>query len=260
MSWADKWNTSIMMTSRERLNSGPFWDGRADRDRSCPFSRKLTDDQMAAIAPLPHHRLLEIGPGNGRLAISMARASSSVTLVDPSPVMLQALDERAKAEGVGNLTAINDYWERVDLDAIGTFDKVVSSYSLFMKDIGPQLRRMSSVADEVFLFVPGDIRIPFDVQEMMFGDVVVEHTDHEILTNIAEDLGLEPVAWTMEYPGRPGFDSIDEAVEHYLDLYGVPESGKGPIADHIASTLRERGGTFAMSDEMKVGAIWWQSI
>ncbi|MBI0584430.1 MAG: class I SAM-dependent methyltransferase [Methanomassiliicoccus sp.] len=259
MGWAEEWTRSIKMTSRERLNSGSFWDHRASSIGSNQFLNEMTEDQIRIVAPSSHHKVLEIGPGSGRLTVPLARSSSKVVSVDPSSRMLMSLAEKARAEGIGNLEMMNDYWENIDTKTIGRFDKAVSSFSLFMLDVEKQLRRVSTVADEVFLFVPADIRIPFSVQEVMFGRIMVEHTDHVILSNITEDMGLEPVSFVIEYPEAPCFDSLEAAVKNCFDLYGVPEDQEGPVAEHIKSAILKKGERYATSDSRGVGVIWWQN-
>jgi hypothetical protein len=122
-----------------------------------------------------------------------------------------------------------------------------------------QARKMGSVADEVFLFVPADIRIPFAVQEIMFDRIVIEHTDHEILSNIAEGMGVEPVSFIMEYSEGPSFSSLDAAVEHCFDLYGVPEGKKELVAEYLTSAISRKDGQYAIGDSRNVGVIWWQN-
>jgi hypothetical protein len=257
--WAEEWAASIRTTSRERLNSGPFWDHRESSTRPSPFMNKMTDDQIAIVAPSAHDRLLEIGPGSGRLTLPLARSSSSITSVDPSSLMLRSLEDRARAEGLSNLVLVNDYWEHIDLEVMGRFHKAVSSFSLFMLDIKEQVRRMSSVADQVYLFVPADIRIPTDVQEIMFGRIEVEYTDHEILSNLTRDMGLEPVSFVLEYPEAPCFDGPEAAIEHCLDLYGASEEKRGPVAEHLRLAISRRDSRFLTAGPRKVGVIWWRN-
>lgn len=258
MRWADGWNTSIKLTSRERLNSGAFWDGRTGGIGPSSFSRKLTDEQLAVIRPGADERIIEIGPGNGRLTIPLARSALEVTAVDPSANMLRILSEKMSSEGLTNLRLINDYWDRMDLEGLGQHQKLVSSFSLFMYGADEQMRRMDSIADAVHLFVPADIRIPFSVQEIMFGRVMIEHTDFEILYNIAKELGFEPSTSILEYGDVMSFESLDAALEHCFDLYNVPEPKKEPVADHLSSAVTMRDGKFVLGEARKVGTIWWQ--
>lgn len=257
MDWAEEWIASIKLTSRDRLNSGAFWDDRASNMKH-RLPDKMTDDQLAIIKPEADQRIIEIGPGNGRLTIPLARSSSEVTVVDPSPLMLRSLMDRSREEGLNNLRCVNDHWEHVDVATFGRCHKLVSSYSLFMYDVGEQMRRMGSVSDAVYLFVPADIRIPFAVQEIMFGRVMVERTDFEILSGIARELGFKPRAYTEEYQEGDGFDSLETAIEYYLEFYNVPESKEEQVAEHLSSAIRTEGEKFVLSGTRNVGVIWWQ--
>ncbi len=259
MDWNEEWNASIKATSRYQLNSGSFWDGHANSNGSSSFSEAMTGDQVALIRPDPQQRVLEIGPGNGRLTMPLARSSSEITIVDPSAMMLRAVRTLAESEGLANLKLINEYWENVDVGALGMYHKLVSSYSLFMYDVGEQMRRMSSISDEVFLFVPADIRIPFDVQEILFGQVAVEHTDYKILSHIAREMGMAPRTLIWEYPNGPGFDSLEAAVKHCCDMYNATGSIGKKVAEHLSSTMMEKDGRFFANASRKVGVICWQN-
>ncbi len=259
MDWNDEWNLSIRMTHRDRLNSGQFWDGQAARASSGHFPGSMLDDQLRIIGSGTGQSIVEIGPGNGRLTIPLARSFSEVIVIDPSPRMLACLEDRLRSSGLDNVRFINDHWERIEIETLGRSHKLVSSYSLFMNDMAGQLERMSLISDEVYLFVPADLRIPPDVQEVLFDDVVVKHTDHEILTNLAIDMGLRPRSYAIEYPNRMGFDDLDKAVDYYSDFFGVDEQKREQFTGHLRSTMVLSEGKYLLATSRKVGVICWQN-
>jgi SAM-dependent methyltransferase len=258
MDWNKEWNNSISLTSRARLNVASFWDERVRNCGPGHFPEELTEDQLHLIRPEKDQRILEIGPGLGRLTLPLARSSSMVMVVDPSIAMLDSLKERSLSEGLRNVRAINEYWERVDIRSLGRYDKLVSSFSLFMYDIKDQLARMDAIANEVFLFVPADHRIPYDIQELMFGKVRVMHSDLVILSKLASELGYRPDTFTIDYLNNLGFTSVEEAGDHYCDFFDVPASIKGKVIERLASSVEERGGRYFMGHSRSVGVICWQ--
>jgi SAM-dependent methyltransferase len=257
--WNDEWNLSIRMTRRDRLNSGQFWDEQAGRERLGHFPDTMLDDQLRIIRPRADQRILEIGPGSGRLTIPLARSSSEVTVVDPSPRMLTSLEMKLRSEGLSNVRFVNDRWERLEIETLGRFHKLVSSYSLFMNDIGDQMERMSSISDEVSLFVPGDLRIPPDIQEVLFDEVVLKHTDYEILSNLAADLGYHPKSFIIEYPNSMGFDEMENALNYCFEFFYVPEHRREQFTRHLLSVLVFKERQYFLATSRKVGVICWQN-
>ena len=70
-------------------------------------------------------RILEIGCGDGRLAVELGRRGADVVAADFSPVAVQMAEERARQEGVGTVEArVEDIQSLPDSDA--SFDIVVS--------------------------------------------------------------------------------------------------------------------------------------
>ena len=125
MNWNEEWNTSIKMTSRDRLNTGKFWDERICNSAPGHFPDRMTKDQLSIVGPEADQRILEIGPGSGRLTIPMARSSLEVTVVDPSVTMLKLLEERSRSEDISNVRIVNDRWENVDIRAMGRYHSCI---------------------------------------------------------------------------------------------------------------------------------------
>jgi SAM-dependent methyltransferase len=219
----------------------------------------MLDDQLRIIQPGANRRILEIGPGNGRLTIPLARSSSEITVVDPSPRMLTSLGVKMRTEGLSNVRFVNDHWERLCVGNLGRFHKLVSSYSLFMKDIKVQLERMNSISDEVYLFVPAEQRIPPEVQEILFDDVVLKHTDHEILTNLAAELDYDPKSFIIEYPNWIGFDNEEKALDHFSEFFDIQEVRRERFANYLRSILVFTEGQYFISSSRKVGVICWRN-
>ena len=76
-----------------------------------PFYERVTGTgkTLERIGLLPGQRVLEIGPGPGRLLLPAARKvlpGGEVVGIDIQPGMIERLKERARAVGITNLTAI----------------------------------------------------------------------------------------------------------------------------------------------------------
>ena len=60
---------------------------------------------VAAIAPKPADRIVEIGPGEGALTLPLLRKAGHLTAIELDRDLIEPL--RAKAQGVGELTIVN---------------------------------------------------------------------------------------------------------------------------------------------------------
>ena len=99
-------------------------------------------------------RILDVGCGQGRDALPLARAGHVVTGVDLSPSGVAAMVEAAQAEGLsitGHVADITTY------DPDGPFDIVLIDRTLHMLDAGPRAatlgRLLRAVADGGWLVI-----------------------------------------------------------------------------------------------------------
>lgn len=78
--------------------------------------RGVIERIVAAIAPRPGDRLVEIGPGEGALTLPLLRAAGRMTVIELDPELIEPL--RARAAGVGELDVIHADVLKTDLAAI----------------------------------------------------------------------------------------------------------------------------------------------
>ena len=74
-----------------------------------PLGEKLANNTLDRIGIKPNQRVLEIGPGTGRVLIPAAKRvlpHGEVVGLDIQPGMLKRLQEHAKQSGITNLTAV----------------------------------------------------------------------------------------------------------------------------------------------------------
>lgn len=93
-----------MLDALLESRGGPWWDGFfADRTRPCPFFVEWPDENLiewldgGLLAP---RRVLELGCGNGRNAVYLARQGCTVDAVDFSARAIGWAQERAASAGV----------------------------------------------------------------------------------------------------------------------------------------------------------------
>ncbi len=104
------------------------WDATVDayRDGFEPFVLKFGRAALAALAPPPDARLLDLAAGTGGLALEAAAAGLAVTAVDFSPASIRCLRRRADDAGIAVTAAVMD-GGRLALPA-AAMDAVVSVF------------------------------------------------------------------------------------------------------------------------------------
>jgi 16S rRNA (adenine1518-N6/adenine1519-N6)-dimethyltransferase len=78
--------------------------------------RGVIERIVAAIAPRPGDRIVEIGPGEGALTLPLLRAAGRMTAIELDPELIEPL--RARAAGIGELDIIHADVLKVDLTAL----------------------------------------------------------------------------------------------------------------------------------------------
>jgi 16S rRNA (adenine1518-N6/adenine1519-N6)-dimethyltransferase len=84
--------------------------------------RGVIERIVAAIAPRPDDRIVEIGPGEGALTLPLLKASGHLTAIELDTDLIEPL--RARAAGVGELEIIHADVLKVDLAALAAGGKL----------------------------------------------------------------------------------------------------------------------------------------
>jgi 2-polyprenyl-3-methyl-5-hydroxy-6-metoxy-1,4-benzoquinol methylase len=170
-----------------------IWSTLAQRFKDDP--RRADDPVVNVLAGwlTPGSTVLDVGGGAGRYALPLALRSKRVTVVDPSPSMLDALRESSADAGIGNVTAVQSGWEEA---AVEPHDLVVCANVVYgVAEIEPFVRKLEDAArDRVAIVVYMDA--PMSRMSPIWAEV---HGEKRIeLPALPE---LLPVLWEMEiYP------------------------------------------------------------
>jgi len=137
---------------RKAPDNVDYWDSRAREFGSYhePDSKSRYADFFIGLLELaPGETVLDMGCGNGGLAIPLAQAGHPVIACDFSPRMLEVLlqhCERAGVEGVDTrLFSWTDDWEAFGLTP-GCVDVAVASRSIMVRDLWDAFERLGRVA------------------------------------------------------------------------------------------------------------------
>lgn len=173
--------------------------------------------------------VLDVGAGQGRHALLLAADGFDVEAVDPSPVAIRAIEERAAAQGLSVRTAVAGF---------DTFRPTAAPYgAVLIFGLFPDLRReaiaaLRSCVDRwtgpgslvyVTAFTTDDASFDTYARGDRVGPNSFIHTDHGLRTF------LEPGELPSLFPGY--------AVVHHADEVG-PEHhhGDGPPERHARAT------------------------
>lgn len=189
------WNEIWLKRSAGRPKStSEFWNKRAPSFTKHALNTPYSDDFIKIMQPDSAWTVFDMGCGSGTLAWPLAKIVKHVTGADFSEKMLEALHERAAAEGITNITTHRLSWDD-DWDVIGakTHDVAIASRSMIVGDFADAVRKLINVARKrVYLSLgvdsgPKDQRLfqALDRDHGMGMDYIHSH-------NILYQMGIRP--------------------------------------------------------------------
>jgi pimeloyl-ACP methyl ester carboxylesterase/SAM-dependent methyltransferase len=148
------------MTTQEHEQARAAWDQIAPGydEFVTATHMALANEGLRRAALRPGMRFLDVAAGSGALSIPAARLGAQVLATDQSPVMLERLSARARAEGLGVETRVMDgHALEIDDDS---FDLAGSQFGVMLFPDMPQgIREMARVVrpgGRVLMNVYGD--------------------------------------------------------------------------------------------------------
>jgi len=148
------------MTARPITDTRPAWDAiAAGYDRTnTPSQMWLGDEGLRRAGVGRGTRFLDVAAGSGAVSIPAARLGAEVLATDQSPVMLELLEARARAEGLRVETRLMDGHALALDDA--TFDVAGSQFGVMLFGDLPlgirELARVVRPGGRVFVTAYGD--------------------------------------------------------------------------------------------------------
>jgi SAM-dependent methyltransferase len=135
------------MSSDSRDLQRKFYDSTADEYRENfqqvnPYFSFVVERFLAAVAPRPGERVLELGSSGGRFTLPLLEAGCRVTGVDISPRSIVYLERLVADHPLrGNLTLVDDDAGTLTKLPARDFDAVVGAHILHhLDDVGGALR------------------------------------------------------------------------------------------------------------------------
>ena len=245
------------------LREGDFWKNLAPMFRADPY--REDDEALNALVELTPEggSVLDVGGGAGRFAIALAaRRGAEVTVVDPSPSMLEQLEASvAEVEGT-NVTGVNAEWEAARVESA---DVVLCSHVVYgVADIRPFLQKLHDHARErvvMVSFVDSPQAGVAPLWEPVYGEERVNLPALPELMNVLWEMGIYPSVRMMPPTGPQVFESVEAAVEEVSGRLFIGSNSERlrRLSESIEGYLEavDDGYRIREARAVRQGVVWW---
>jgi SAM-dependent methyltransferase len=207
--------------------------------------------------------VLDVGAGLGNYAFLFAQSAGRVDCLDISPAMVGAVRERAKAEGIENITAKLSDWESFQSEE--RYDLVFSSFCPAVEGQTSLLRmeRMSKgFCCYVALSGSDRDRTEQEIWQRVHGGSLPEHSHEAILPfNLLYCLGRNPSLRTFSSTVR--YEVEEELLCQYylrhLSRMGDLDQGAEDVIREVVRNHCDDGVHKAHGD-FTVAMIYWRPL
>jgi 2-polyprenyl-3-methyl-5-hydroxy-6-metoxy-1,4-benzoquinol methylase len=271
MTAAEAWKAQVEAHNEQTVRTRgdvvyeDMWSTLAQRFKD--DSRRTDDPVVNLLAGwvTPESTVLDVGGGAGRYALPLALRSKHVTVVDPSPSMLEALRESAASAGIENVADVQAEWGEV---AVEPHDLVLCANVVYgVAEIEPFVRGLENAArDRVAIVAYMDA--PLSRMSPIWREV---HGEERIELPALRE--LLPVLWEMEiYPDvamlppavgtrtLPNLETAIAMARHflYIEAGSTKEQRLREIAPTFVMETAE-GVTMRGASERPQGVVSWRA-
>lgn len=238
MSAVQRWNSMVeaehVQSERMRRHEPP------PADHWQPHAHRFKPDRWGADAPLlerlerelqPNYTLMDVGAGAGRLCLPLSFHCRQVVAVEPSPSMVQILDEQVTELSIYNVSIVQATWEDALVDSA---DIVLCCHVLYVvKEIEGFVRKLAAHARETVMVVLFDSSPQASIYPIWKRVHGVDRLSLPALPEFLEvlsELGVDPAVEMLPPQQARGFDGQEQALEELTRrLYLAP--GSPEVAD-----------------------------
>ena len=255
--WIDLWNrvaaATHHTTEREKVTRGKKHFRRDSPVRPDPLLdfvlEKLTGVQS----------FLDIGAGNGRWTIPVAKVARNVTVIEPSNSMLEMLRENVAKARLDNIRILQGRWEETDIES---HDIVSCTHAIYeTRDFTAFIRKMEETARERCYLV---LRLP--PHDGIIGELFWKIHGHpydspnaHLAYNALYSMGIYPNMLVEEDMHNWKDNTFDEAFSRGKKHLNVEATDE--YDDLIRETLTKRlalnDGVYIWPDGMRAILFWW---
>ena len=216
--WRDRVRTHHAQSESvmdESMLGGDFWKNLAPMFRADPY--RTDDDALNALLDITPEgaSILDVGGGAGRFAIPLAlRRGASVTVVDPSPSMLEQLDQAAAESHAANVAGVHSEWESARVQPA---DIVLCSHVVYgVAHIRPFIRKLHDHARRrvvMVSFVDSPQAGVAPLWQPVYGEPRVNLPALPELANVLWQMEIYPNIQMLPPTGPHTFESAEAATD-----------------------------------------------
>jgi SAM-dependent methyltransferase len=197
------------------------WDKKAPsflkRNSKSPF----VDLVLARLPLQKEFTVLDAGSGPGTLSLPLAKRVQSVTALDYSQGMLDALETEATKQGLDNIRTINgswdDDWDQFDLRQ---HDICIASRSLSVPDLQESLTKLNNYSCGYVFVVDRVSHTPFDCGAFeAVNRPFRSGPDYIYTVNTLYSMGIHCSVDIISLPSLTTYKDIQAAMESYRWMF-----------------------------------------
>ena len=268
--WNELWKLHFAASpdrARRDRDPGAAWDRRAEAYGAVTRSTlQVAEQEVGYMGLHSSDTVLDMGAGDGRLTVPMARRVAHVTALDPSSGMLRRLEARMAEAGLANFRTIPARWEDVVVGRdVEILDVAVAAYSLGFYDLASALQKLDAAARRaVFLFWrAGPWRSEEDrvLYLAVFGEdgEAAGYPDYLFIANVLHQMGICASIRIYDADWSVAYSSPDQAGAQWARMHDAPDDAKEVIREHFARILKPDGaGGFLHTVHRRQAMVWWE--
>lgn len=240
------------------------WDAKANSFATRNKSSAYVDLFLALLPLETGMSVLDVGSGPGTLAIPIAGKVGSVTAIDFSSGMLQALNDLALNKKISNIKTVQCAWED-DWQAKGLHphDIAIASRAMGVENLEAALKKIDSYATR-YVFLSDRVgSTPFDIAAFAaLGRPFIAGPDYIYTVNILYTLGIHPNISILTLEREMTFSSMEEAIRSYSWMFNdITTDETVALEDYLQGQIIKNESnqlTLRRESPPRWAVIWWQ--
>jgi precorrin-6B methylase 2 len=271
--WIELWRQLAEAQSRswkerdgEQGQEGDAWRDRAREFDARTRERWARPDSsreavVAALQAQPGATVLDIGAGTGAWACLLARHARLVTAVEPSPTMIEVMEENLAAEGIENVRIVRGSWPDA---SVPVHDFSLCSHAMYgYPDLPAFVRRMMEVTRRTCFLVmraPTNDGLMAQAAQRIWGQPY-DSPNFQVAYNALLQMGLFPNVLMEDTGfGEPWTNaSLEEALEVVKRRFGLatPSEHDEFLEELLRRRLTWQDGQYAWPPAVRSVLVYW---
>lgn len=245
-----------------------MYDGYWNRLKAewCRKAMKLSTFPPAALSVMlpkmeDSKTVLDVGAGCGPLSIPLAKAGKKVSALDPSPAMINALEEEIKDKGLTGIKTISAEWEEAGLkphDSIifSNMPELTANPGRFLDKALPLFKKTIFIIEDA-----GDADELYfgELYPLLFGRAYEKRPDYLKTYTALHETGTCANVDIIGYESSQPFADMNEAVEFWKEYIGiVTEEHDRKLKEFLEGKLVKKGGRLFSKVKKRSAVMWWK--